>query len=64
MSTEYHVPKHAQEWLDRVVGDGGNDCGNCGAFRLLIDGEIERCWQCHDDAYNVHEVAESVEELP
>jgi len=51
------------EWLDRVLEDHGEACGNCGEWRILhreTDTSprlIETCSNCGDEAFDIYEVA-------
>lgn len=54
------------ELLERVFSDGGDICGNCGQWRILkrkpwesLTVTIEECGNCHDEEYNIFDVAES-----
>jgi hypothetical protein len=42
------------DWLDRVIDDGGEECLNCGEWRILHGREIEDC-SCGDEAYDIYE---------
>lgn len=53
-------------WLQGVIDSSGDECGNCGEWRILkryLDGDpcspyIEQCWNCGDEAYDIYETAE------
>jgi hypothetical protein len=60
----YAIPDYAQAWLDRIIQEGGNRCGNCGQFRVLGVREISDCPVCGEDAYDIYETALHMEFLP
>lgn len=58
------IAKHALNWLKAIQTQNGNKCGNCGAWRVLLDRHVERCGTCRDDEYDIYELAENFEDLP
>jgi hypothetical protein len=60
------------DWIQATIDEGGAECGNCGAWRLLkpeyedarssIEAGslriIEDCPECGDEAFDIYEAAE------
>lgn len=44
------------EWLTNVIQGGGENCRNCGQWRILRDREIKECPQCGDEAFDIYDV--------
>ena len=61
---EFEIPDYARAWLDRIVSEQGNKCGNCGTFRVLGVREVLQCAVCGEDAYDIYETALNMEFLP
>lgn len=59
-----NVAEHAQVWLDTILAQKGNPCGNCGSWRLLDGREIKFCAICGDEAYDIYVLAENAQNLP
>lgn len=61
-------------YIQSVIENRGDECGNCGAWRLLVHefeysrssveaGQprvIEECSDCGDEAFDIYEVEEDV----
>lgn len=46
------------DWLDGVLMEQGDECDNCGTWRVLLDGrDLERCASCGDDQIDVYDAA-------
>jgi hypothetical protein len=52
------------DWLQRVIDNASDDCGNCGVPRQLIGTEIEQCQNCGDDAFDIFAAAAAAQEVP
>lgn len=40
----------SEDWSDKVPGESGAECGNCGAWRRLVDDYLlEKCRDCGDE---------------
>lgn len=62
----------SSEYLQSVIENKGQECGNCGAWRILkqICGDerspveavlmriIEECDECGDEAFDIYEIAD------
>lgn len=53
----FDLPNADPPWLTRVIENNGENCGNCGQWRLLSNPIVERCPNCGDDEYNINEAA-------
>ena len=47
------------DWLETVLNEIGDSCGNCGQWRRLIDDYfLEKCPNCGDEEVYVFDVEE------
>lgn len=52
------------DYIQNVIGNLGQECGNCGAWRILKpDGPfgfriIEECPECGDEEFDIYEAEE------
>ena len=49
------------DWLSKVLSSDGEECGNCGEWRILaFDRRTIKACECGDEAYDIYDVAEDV----
>lgn len=45
------------DWLDTVLIEQGDECENCGTWRVLNGRDLEQCPNCGDTSIDVYDAA-------